>query len=292
MSESELELYQFQLDQVEHSLKSDPTNEELLKLQTDLKELIALTAQYEQQATTSSSNNETISTPTDTDKQSSSRKRSRSPSTPPTTAIKGTKTSALVTHQFSIGQEVKAKWSQDGQYYRAIITAIGGADQIFSVQFRGYKDIEVVPLSDIQPLEKDKKKGIFEDISSPSSGNNHNTNNNINNNGSISSSISTFGGGDDDHSNTKQKKKDNNNINKKAKKVSEVEVKKSAWLNFASSGDKKKKKQKVSAINKKSIFKTPDNPDSKVGVVGSGRGMTSYRQQRGRHAFDSSNIDE
>ncbi|CAO3615487.1 unnamed protein product [Cunninghamella blakesleeana] len=182
----------------------------------------------------------------------------------------------------------------DGQYYKAIITAIGGADQIFSVQFRGYKDIEVVPLSDIQPLEKDKKKGIFEDISS-SSTNIYNTNNN-NGSSSIPTHSTTNNTMDDmdnnanndnnSNSNNKHKKKDHHK-NKFQNKVSEVDVKKNAWLNFA--GDKKKKKQKVSAINKKSIFKTPDNPDSKVGVVGSGRGMTSY-QQRGRHSYN--NADE
>ncbi|ORZ14754.1 hypothetical protein BCR42DRAFT_417608 [Absidia repens] len=282
MSENETELYQFQLEQVEHALSSDPTNEELLKLQTDLKELIALTTQYEQVSTTttqsssnhadppnnSNSNNNINASPVAT--ETNTRKRSRSPSTTP-----APRASALVSQQFSVGQDVKAKWSQDGQYYRATITAIGGADQIFSVQFRGYKDIEVVSVADIEPLEKDKRKGIFEDIKTmPGVDSEGNYNNN-----NVGVSV-----GDDGTTNSSNKKK-------KVKKVSEVEVKKNAWLDFAKGGDKKKKKQKVVPINKKSIFRTPDNPESKVGVVGSGRGMTSY-QQRGKHSFGNALDDQ
>ncbi|SAM05857.1 hypothetical protein [Absidia glauca] len=280
MGDNESEAYHFQLEQVEHALAGDPTNEELLTLQRDLKELIALTTQYEQVSSGNNNNSSTQPPPSDI----SGRKRSRSPSlsspsTDTTLQTPPAKTrSVLAAHQFSVGQEVKAKWSQDGQYYKATITAIGGADQIFSVQFRGYKDIEVVSVGDIEPLEKDKRKGIFEGIKGVGGSNN-----------------SGGGGGDsdssgrigvsvgDDGSNGANKKK-------KTKKVSEVEVKKNAWLNFAGGGDKKKKKQKVAPINKKSIFKTPDNPESKVGVVGSGRGMTSY-QQRGKHSFTNS-LDE
>lgn len=254
MGDNESEAYHFQLEQVEHALLGDPTNEELLTLQNDLKELIALTTQYEQV----SSGSTTQPPPSD----AAGRKRSRSPSlsSPSTDATLQTppaKTrSVLAAHQFSVGQEVKAKWSQDGQYYKATITAIGGADQIFSVQFRGYKDIEVVSVGDIEPLEKDKRKGIFEGIKGVSSSNN--SGGDSDGSGRIGVSVG------DDGSNGANKKK-------KSKKVSEVEVKKNAWLNFAGGGDKKKKKQKVAPINKKSIFKTPDNPESKGKKEGDGR---------------------
>ena len=42
----------------------------------------------------------------------------------------------------------------------------------------------------------------------------------------------------------------------------------------------------LSAGKKESIFAVPDNPDSKVGVVGSGKGMTEY-SSTGRHDFSS-----
>ena len=43
MSESELSTYQLQLQQVEAALTSDPANSELLKLKTDLEQVINLT---------------------------------------------------------------------------------------------------------------------------------------------------------------------------------------------------------------------------------------------------------
>lgn len=41
----------------------------------------------------------------------------------------------------------------------------------------------------------------------------------------------------------------------------------------------------LSAGKKGSIFAVPDNPDAKVGVIGSGQGMTDYRSA-GRHDFN------
>ncbi|CAO3634941.1 unnamed protein product [Mucor hiemalis] len=86
-----------------------------------------------------------------------------------------------------------------------------------------------------------------------------------------------------------KKKKDsttNGATTPKKKKTVEFENKKNAWLNFATGTNSKKKKSVGGAapINKKSIFKTPDNPEGKVGVVGSGKGMTTF-QQRGKHVY-------
>lgn len=220
MADDDTESYKYQLEQVELALANDPNNEELKKLQQDLKELIALTSQLEEQ------------------QQSSHKKKTPTPTatpTPPTqssdTTPTGTGTTAaaaaLKTNQFSVGQDVMARWSGDGQFYRATITAIGGADQVFSVKFRGYQETEVVKAEDVRPLETKKRQGIFEDVAVPK----------------------------------KQKKKKEPG----QKKVSEVEVKKNAWLNFASSAESKKKNKRMAAtpINKKSIFKTPDNPEGK-----------------------------
>ncbi|ORY91245.1 hypothetical protein BCR43DRAFT_101606 [Syncephalastrum racemosum] len=233
------ESYQYQLEQVELALSKDPDNEELKKLQHDLKELIALTSQLEQQ-------------------QQKQKKKSVSPSaspvdrkgSSPSTPTGGGTTAALKAHEFSVGQEVLARWSGDGQFYRATITAIGGADQVFSVVFKGYQDNEMVKAEDVKALHNKKRQGIFEDV-------------------------------------VVKKPKKEKTPGQPKKKVHEEEVKKSAWLNFASGGDKGKKKKMVAApINKKSIFKTPDNPQGKVGVVGSGQGMTAYNR-RGKHQYNA-----
>lgn len=228
------ESYQYQLEQVELALGSDPNNEELKKLQHDLKELISLTAQLEEQQQQQSPSSQTAK------KQAS---KSASPVTPSTPYGSSPSSPApvLKTHQFSVGQEVLARWSGDGQFYRATITAIGGADQVFSVVFRGYQENEFVKAEDIKALDNKRKKGIFEDVMPTKK--------------SKKDSNKEKPSSDDQQQQQKPKKK----------KVSEVEVKKNAWQNFASSAQKQKKKGRMAAtpINKKSIFKTPDNPDSK-----------------------------
>ncbi|KAI9502479.1 hypothetical protein GGI25_002659 [Coemansia spiralis] len=55
-----------------------------------------------------------------------------------------------------------------------------------------------------------------------------------------------------------------------------------AWLKFAKSG----KKLKAKAINKQSIFKSPDTVAGKVGVANSGRGMTRNPSAK-KHSVDS-----
>lgn len=208
MSAEEIESYKFQLEQVELALDSDPENEELKKLQNDLKELIQMF-----EAASAISQEETTSS-----------RKPAAPTSVPTTALKN--------HEFSVDQEVMARYSGDGQFYKATITAIGGADQVFSVKFKGYSESEFVNADDIKPIVDKKRVGIFENVEGP-----------------------------------KKKKKDNvapkdpsvPSVPKKKKAV-EFENKKNAWLNFATGTSKKKK---TTPINKKSIFKTPDNPEGK-----------------------------
>ncbi|KAI9281466.1 hypothetical protein BY458DRAFT_429779 [Sporodiniella umbellata] len=234
-STEEIESYKFQLEQVELALASDTTNEELLKLQSDLKELIAM---FEAQLP----------------EQNIKPSRTKVADTEaPATALK--------TQIFSVDQEVLARWSGDGQFYKANITAIGGADQVFSVRFKGYNETEFVKAEDIKAIANKKRVGIFEEVKK-------------NNPNAIFL----------EEMNKKKKTAaaDQAKITKK-KQATEIEHKKNAWLNFATVGGKKKH----SPINKKSIFKSPDNPGGKVGVVGSGKGMTTYLQ-RGKHVYADS----
>ncbi|KAI8997398.1 hypothetical protein BDB01DRAFT_712661 [Pilobolus umbonatus] len=229
MSAEEIESYKFQLEQVELALQSDKDNDELLKLKEGLIELITMSEAASQLNAADSSKK---------DKKNNVSNNNNTKKNAVTTALKS--------HEFSVDQEVMARWSGDGEFYRATITAIGGADQVFSVKFKGYNEAEFVKAEDIKPIDK-KRSGIFEDVVE-----------------------------------SKPKKKKENTAAPKKKKSSEFESKKNAWLNFATGTSKKK--TIVPSINKKSIFKTPDNPQGKVGVVGSGKGMTSF-QQRGKHIY-------
>lgn len=225
MSAEEIESYKFQLEQVELALESDKENEELKKLQSDLKELIQMF-----EAASAITHEETVNT-----KKKPSSDQTSSASTTPNASKTTTTTTALKSHEFSVDQEVMARWSGDGQFYRAIITAIGGADQVFSVKFKGYQESEFVKAEDIKAIVDKKRVGIFENVEEPK------------------------------HKKKKEvtaSKDPNAPVVPKKKKAVEFENKKNAWLNFAT-GSSSKKKKIAPVINKKSIFKTPDNPEGK-----------------------------
>ncbi|CAG8509759.1 15663_t:CDS:2 [Dentiscutata erythropus] len=200
MNADELAQYQYQLDQVNLALKNDPENLELLKLKTDLTELISLTTTIIDQ--------ETVPPTPKRSPSSISPKTNSTPTTPTSNPILG------LSKPLQVGDSCLARWSGDGQFYPATITAIGGGDQVFSVIFKGQK------------------------------------------------------------------------------KVNEQVAKQKTWLAFASGtavapGKKTTRTKRLvqPPINKRSIFATPENPEGKVGVVGSGKPMTQF-QQRGKHIFD------
>ncbi|OZJ03247.1 hypothetical protein BZG36_03520 [Bifiguratus adelaidae] len=238
MSADELTSYRHQLDQVEQLLQNDPQNDEYIKLKADLVELITLTSQLvESQPKEQPSKKRPAP-----DDASPNEYSSPAYAPPPTKA-----------RPWAVGDKCLAKYSGDGKFYPAKITAIGGAGQVFSVMFQGYDDVEVLKAEDIRVIPgsaeaKQSAVGVFEQ------------------------------GAD------KKKKQKDKEKPKGPKAPSEHIIKQKAWLNFAQ-GANKKKKLGATPINKKSIFKTPDNPEGRVGVVGSGRGMTNY-QRRGKHIYE------
>ncbi|TRY71594.1 hypothetical protein TCAL_09983 [Tigriopus californicus] len=120
MSASELSSYQLQLEQVKAALTSEPTNEELLKLQTDLEQVIQLTQELIQTqisashaigASTSAATPTGIPSPALADTASTS---SRSRLVEDLTPVK----------HWQVGEQCQALWHKDGLYYEATINEI------------------------------------------------------------------------------------------------------------------------------------------------------------------------
>lgn len=61
-------------------------------------------------------------------------------------------------------------------------------------------------------------------------------------------------------------------------------IKQNVWLNFQKKGSKQNKGYFAYGKSQQSIFKSPDNVDGKVGVVGSGQAMTSYKAQKTKYS--------
>lgn len=135
--QNNLDNYKLQLQQVEAALTTDPSNEELLKLKTDLEEVIQLTCELvktqlleEEKALKDAEENKT----------------SVSSGSSKTTHPAGSK----IKRDWKVGDKCLALWIEDGQYYEALIESIEG-DEV-SVIFNNYKSAETTTLEFIKEL--------------------------------------------------------------------------------------------------------------------------------------------
>jgi len=80
----------------------------------------------------------------------------------------------------------------------------------------------------------------------------------------------------------RKKKKNEKKVEAKAAKAKEQTAKQATWQKFAKKSEKKG--VHIAGVAGTSIFKTPDNPLGRVGVTGSGKGMTEVASQS-KHKF-------
>ncbi|KAG8997050.1 hypothetical protein FRB94_003459 [Tulasnella sp. JGI-2019a] len=243
MDRKELETYQVQLSQVELALVSDPSNEELTSLRSQLKELISLTETALEQA-------EAATAASASTAASSSKSKSHD------------KTVAVSSVTFSAGDEALAKYSGDGKWYPARITSIGGAEdrRVYSVVFKGYNSTELVAAADVKPLPASYAAA---DNAGPSTKKRKLTE-------------------EEEKEAARKKVKNEKRVEVRAQKAAEQNGKQAAWQKFAKKGEKKG--VVIAGLQGKSIFQSPDNAHGRVGVTGSGKGM-SDGVQRIKHKF-------
>ncbi|XP_030641918.1 survival of motor neuron-related-splicing factor 30 [Chanos chanos] len=122
----QLSSYKAQLQQVEAALSTDPENEDLLKLQKDLQEVIELTKDL-----LTSQPVEGVASANSSD-------------------------AAPVKHNWNVGDRCMATWSQDGQLYEAEIEEIDSENGTAAITFIGYGNAEVVSLHALKPAEEGK----------------------------------------------------------------------------------------------------------------------------------------
>ncbi|XP_071754835.1 survival of motor neuron-related-splicing factor 30 [Centroberyx gerrardi] len=124
----QLSSYKAQLQQVEAALSTDTENEDLLKLQKDLQEVIELTKDL---LTSQPSEGTTSANSAD---------------------------AAPLKHSWKVGDRCMSVWTQDGQLYEAEIEEIDGENGTAAVTFSGYGNAEVIPLQNLKPLEEGKRR--------------------------------------------------------------------------------------------------------------------------------------
>ncbi|KAI8776815.1 survival of motor neuron-related-splicing factor 30 [Biomphalaria glabrata] len=136
----DLKTYELQLQQVEAALLTDPENEELLKLQKDLQEVILLTT-------------ELISGPA-----------SAGSSSLTSPGAGGQKSGAEDTVssggiiEWKVGDKCLALWEEDGQHYEALIEEVLG-DGTCTVTFTGWNNSAICPVSQLKAVDHGVKRG-------------------------------------------------------------------------------------------------------------------------------------
>lgn len=167
---------------------------------------------------------------------------------------------ATPSQMWSAGDECLAKYSGDGGWYPARITSLGGSteNRVYSIVFKGYNTTELVKASEIKALPPNYA------ATAPSASNKR----------KLTKA--------EEEEREKKKKKNEKKLEVKAAKAKEQTQKQATWQKFAKKSEKKG--VHIAGVSGTSIFKTPDNPLGRVGVTGSGKGMTEVAS-RGKHKF-------
>ncbi|KAF7799040.1 hypothetical protein EIP86_010270 [Pleurotus ostreatoroseus] len=171
---------------------------------------------------------------------------------------------------FVAGDDCLAKYSGDGQWYPARVASVGGAAEHrqYSVVFKGYNTTELVNAAQIKPLPATLAAAAAAAAAGGAGGAHHKR------------KLTAV----EEEEREKKKKKNEKKLEVRAAKAKEQAAKQATWQKFAKKSERKG--IHIAGTSGTSIFKTPENPLGKVGVTGSGKGMTEVKLP-GKHKFEA-----
>jgi len=179
--------------------------------------------------------------------------------------------------QVQVGDRVRACWGDDGMFYKAIIQNIT-EDGKYDVEFTKYKNKATVPLEDIQ-LVKEKKAPIMKTVDKK--GWTH-----VAEEVYIPESLKPKPEDSKEILDKKRlKKRKLKKQHRRMLKEAAQDNRQNAWKRFRRKGERSKKKGlKANLFRKaKSIFAAPESLEGRVGVFGSGTGMTEFGERTHFH---------
>ncbi|TFY83593.1 hypothetical protein EWM64_g427 [Hericium alpestre] len=161
--------------------------------------------------------------------------------------------------QWQAGDECLVKY-EDGGWYPARINSVGGSAEkrVYSIVFKGYNTTELVEAGAMKPLPPNYVH-------------------------TLPASHKRKLSKKDEEEREKKRKKNEKKLEVRAAKAKEQTQKQATWQKFAKKSEKKG--VHIAGISGTSIFKTPENPMGRVGVTGSGKGMTEYAGKN-KHKFN------
>lgn len=273
---SNLSLYKDQLNQVRELLNDDPSNTEYVDMERELCEVIALT---EELLATAKQNEISAST--------AAPNASASPTL--STHKENKELDSGYDHQekLPVGTKVQAVWSEDGEWYDATIEAYtpngyyvsydnwGNKEEVDPANIRPIQEGTVDALLEAERVAEATKQAIKRKIAQAASIDFQSR--------SLPAKLRIEA---DDTEDVKASKRKKIHAFKSKMRMEQLEVtqnkRQNAWQQFQSTKGKAKKIGFFSGRKRESIFKSPDDPQGKVGVTGSGKGLTEF-QKREKH---------
>jgi len=271
---SNLATYKDQLHQVRELLVDDPGNSEYVDMERELKEVIALTEELLATAKQNDISGSDIGT--------SGR---ASPSLPHSKMD----SESMLDHQgkFPIGTKVQAVWSEDGEWYDATIEAY--SPNGYFVSYDGWGNKEEVDPDNVRPIQEGVVNTLAEAERVAEA-----TKQAIKRKIALAASMDFQSRSlpaklriePDDPEDVKVAKRKKIHAFKSKVRMEQLEVtqnkRQNAWQQFQRTKGKTKKIGFFSGRKRESIFKSPEDPQGKVGVTGSGKGLTEF-QKREKH---------
>ncbi|KAF3439312.1 hypothetical protein FNV43_RR17589 [Rhamnella rubrinervis] len=274
---SNLSTYKDQLQQVKQLLADDPSNSEYADMERELNEVIALTEELLATARQNEISGSDIRI-----------SASESPGLPHSKGNEKDWGSISNDHdKFPIGTKVQAVWSEDGEWYDATIEA--HTPNGYYVTYNEWGNKEEVDPDNVRPIEEGATDALLEAERVAEATKQ-----------AIKRKIAQAASVDfqsrslpaklriepDDPEDVKQTKRKKIHAFKSKMRMEQLEVtqnkRQNAWQQFQSTKGKTKKVGFFSGRKRESIFKSPDDPQGKVGVTGSGKGLTEF-QKREKH---------
>ncbi|GLC35098.1 hypothetical protein PLESTM_000279300 [Pleodorina starrii] len=188
--------------------------------------------------------------------------------------------------EWAIGAQCQAVYSADGEYYDATVEAVSEAGN-FIVIFDGYGNKEEVGLTGVRPRPSAEEG--YRGVAAPKR-------KRVEEEPVVTEIPKWLAIKETDDEKTRARKKKLLKSFKSKIRFQNMDLaqkqKQDTWQSFLKGkGSKKKTGFLTGTIKKSSIFSVPEGlVGSKVGVVGSGRGMTDYSKKQ-RHEFDEADDD-
>nr|XP_009762522.1 PREDICTED: survival of motor neuron-related-splicing factor 30 isoform X2 [Nicotiana sylvestris]XP_009762523.1 PREDICTED: survival of motor neuron-related-splicing factor 30 isoform X2 [Nicotiana sylvestris] len=189
--------------------------------------------------------------------------------------------------KFPVGTKVQAVWSEDGEWYDATIHAHtpngyyvcyddwGNKEEVDHANIRPLQEGPVNPLVEAEKIAEATKQALKRKIAQAAASDVQSR--------SLPAKLLIDPNDPEDVKAAKRKKI---HAFKSKMRIEQLEVaqnkRQNAWQQFQSTKGQTKKVGFFSGRKRESIFKSPEDPHGKVGVTGSGKGLTDF-QRREKH---------